>query len=41
MGLADSAAVRTVRVTWPTGKTEAWTQVPVDQYTTLVEGKGQ
>jgi len=41
VGLADSTDVRTVRVTWPTGKTEAWTQVPVDRYTTLVEGKGR
>ena len=41
VGLADSAGVLTVRVTWPTGKTEAWTQVPVDKYSTLVEGKGQ
>ena len=41
VGLADSADVRTVRVTWPTGKTEAWTQVPVDRYTTLVEGTGR
>ena len=41
VGLADSADVRTVRVRWPAGKTEAWTQVPVDQYTTLLEGKGR
>ena len=41
VGLADSADVRTVRVTWPAGTTEVWTQVPVDQYTTLVEGKGR
>ena len=32
VGLADAADVRTVRVTWPAGKTEAWTQVPVDQH---------
>jgi enediyne biosynthesis protein E4 len=41
VGLADAADVRTVRVTWPAGKTEMWTEVPVDQYTTLVEGKGR
>jgi hypothetical protein len=41
VGLADSVDVRTVRITWPAGKTETWMEVPVDQYTTLVEGKGR
>jgi hypothetical protein len=41
VGLADSAEPRTVRVTWPGGKSEAWNQVSVDRYTTLVEGTGQ
>ena len=41
VGLADSAAPRTVRVTWPDGKSEAWNQVSADRYTTLVEGTGQ
>ena len=41
VGLADAADPRIVRVTWPDGKTEAWTQVPVDRYTTLIEGTGQ
>jgi hypothetical protein len=41
VGLADSAEPRTVRVTWPDGKSEAWNQVSADRYTTLVEGTGQ
>ena len=41
VGLAEFGGVLTVRVTWPTGKIETWTQVPIDQYTTLVEGKGR
>ena len=28
------------RVIWPGGATEEWASVPVDRYTTLVEGSG-
>jgi hypothetical protein len=36
-GLGDSAETPTVRVTWPDGRTDEWTQVAVDRYTTLAE----
>ena len=40
-GLGDSAAPPRVRVTWPSGRVEEWTDLPVDQYTTLTEGTGR
>jgi hypothetical protein len=39
-GLGPSAAAVRVKVTWPDGKTEEWSDVPVDRYTTLAEGSG-
>jgi hypothetical protein len=39
VGLGTSAVAPRVRVTWPSGRTEEWTSVPVDRYTTLVEGQ--
>ncbi|MCH7748869.1 MAG: ASPIC/UnbV domain-containing protein [Acidobacteria bacterium] len=30
-----------VRVIWPSGRVEKWTNVPVDRYTTLTEGRGR
>jgi hypothetical protein len=41
VGLGDLAAPVTVRVRWPNGRTETWTDVPVDRYTTLTEGGGK
>jgi hypothetical protein len=38
VGLGASEEKPRVRVTWPSGKTEEWTDVAVDRYTTLVEG---
>jgi hypothetical protein len=38
VGLGESAGVPRVRVVWPSGRTEEWTDVPVDRYTTLAEG---
>ena len=38
VGLGVSADAPRVRVVWPSGRTEEWTDVPVDRYTTLVEG---
>jgi enediyne biosynthesis protein E4 len=39
-GLGSSTAARTVRVIWPGGMTEEWSNVAVDRYTTLIEGSG-
>ena len=41
VGLDDSAEPATVRVLWPDGQIEEWTDVPVDRWTTLTEGTGQ
>ncbi len=40
VGLGDSGAVSRVRVFWPDGKVEEWTDVPADRYTTLTRGTG-
>ncbi len=37
-GLGDATEPVTVRVTWPSGRPETWTNLPVDSYTTLTEG---
>jgi hypothetical protein len=41
VGLGDTAKIVKVRVQWPGGSAEEWTDVLVDRYTTLVEGSGQ
>jgi hypothetical protein len=41
VGLGDSARIDKVRVEWPGGAAEEWTDVPVDRYTTLKEGEGR
>ena len=41
VGLGQSAHVAKVRVVWPGGATEEWTNVPVDRYTTIREGTGK
>jgi hypothetical protein len=41
VGLDDATTPPDVRVTWPDGKTESWRAVPIDRYTTLVEGTGK
>ena len=40
VGLGDSADVSRVRVFWPGGEVEEWTDVPADRYTTLTRGTG-
>jgi hypothetical protein len=40
VGLGDVAKISKVRVEWPDGNTQEWTNVPVDRYTTLKEGEG-
>jgi hypothetical protein len=41
VGLGDTAKIVKVRVEWPGGHAEEWTDVPVDRYTTLKEGGGR
>src|SRR5262249_33978305 len=41
VGLGGSAAPGRVRVIWPGGRVEAWSDVPTDRYTTLREGEGR
>ena len=40
VGLGTSAKPVRVRVIWPDGKTEEWSDVPVNRYTTLKQGSG-
>jgi hypothetical protein len=40
-GLGDSNRVERIRVEWPGGRVEEWTDVPVNRYTTLAEGEGR
>jgi hypothetical protein len=41
VGLGESAAPVQVRVIWPSGRVETWSDVPADRYTTLREGEGR
>ena len=41
VGLGESATPVRVRVTWPSGRVETWSEVPADRYTTLREGDGR
>jgi enediyne biosynthesis protein E4 len=41
VGLGASAEAPRVRVIWPSGRTEEWTDVAIDRYTTLKEGSGR
>ena len=40
VGLGDSAGVSRVRVFWPDGEVEEWTDLPANRYTTLTRGTG-
>jgi enediyne biosynthesis protein E4 len=40
VGLGDQAAVSRIRVVWPSGRVEDWTDVAVDRWITLKEGSG-
>ncbi len=40
VGLGEAAGVERVRVIWPRGRVEEWTGLPIDRYSTLVEGSG-
>ena len=41
VGLGDATTVPRVRVIWPSGRVEEWTNLAVDQWLTLTEGTGQ
>ena len=41
VGLGDARAVPRLRVVWPSGRAEEWTDVAVDQWLTLREGAGR
>jgi hypothetical protein len=41
LGPNANAKAANVRVVWPDGKSEEWTGLPVDRYTTLKEGTGK
>jgi hypothetical protein len=41
VGLGDASAVSRVRVVWPDGKIEEWTDPTTDRWITLKEGTGQ
>ena len=40
VGLGASPAAPTVRVMWPDGQVETFSNIAIDRYTTLVEGSG-
>ncbi len=40
VGLGSSASIAKVRVVWPDGQTEEWTNIVIDRWTTLVAGTG-
>jgi hypothetical protein len=40
-GLGDREEIRAVRVRWPDGHTEEWTDLPVDRYSVLHPGTGR
>jgi hypothetical protein len=41
VGLGDAPTLPTVRVAWPDGRSESWTAVPIDRWTTLRQGTGR
>jgi hypothetical protein len=41
VGLGSSTVPPTIKVRWPDGRSEAWSGVPIDRWTTLKEGTGR
>ncbi len=41
VGLGTATTVRRVQVVWPSGRTEEWTDIAVNQWRTLTEGTGR
>jgi hypothetical protein len=40
VGLGDAAAILRIRVVWPNGQAEDWTNISVGRWITLKEGSG-
>ena len=40
-GLGEAASISHIRVVWPSGGVEDWTDIDVDGWVTLEEGRGQ
>ena len=40
LGLGDQTAAPSIRVRWPNGVTEEWSEVGIDRWTTLTQGTG-
>ena len=40
VGLGDSVEPPQVRIIWPSGRVEVWTELAIDRYTILTEGQG-
>lgn len=41
IGLGDSPQISSVRIYWPSGRVEEWSDLAADRYTTLHEGEGK
>jgi hypothetical protein len=41
VGLGEATTARRIRVVWPSGREEDWTDIPVNRWLTLKEGTGQ
>jgi predicted NUDIX family NTP pyrophosphohydrolase len=43
LGVAQAAKIDSLEITWPapSGRVERFTDVPIDRYVTIVEGKGR
>lgn len=41
VGLGDSSDIGALRIHWPSGRVEQWTDIAADQYVTLHEGEGR
>jgi hypothetical protein len=41
VGLGSGTSRPRVRVQWPDGRSEEWSDVPIDRYTTLTQGTGR
>ena len=43
LGIGATAKIDALEITWPqpSGRTERFTDLPIDRYVTIVEGKGK
>ncbi len=40
VGLGDQTEITAVEVLWPDGSSEKWTDLPINQYSTIRQGTG-